>query len=81
MASCKYTRLSSLSMESDWYAFVSHTLLYAHNILANEHHEEDAMEDDDSEVWVGNRHRKLWKSTCTRAALNVRVPLYLILLG
>lgn len=23
------------------------------------------------EGWTGNRHRKLWKSTCTRAALNV----------
>ena len=37
----------------------------------------DFMDDDDdgmdNQVWSGNRHRKLWKSTCTRAALNVRV--------
>lgn len=39
-------------------------------VTANERHDEDAMEDDD-EGWQGNRRRKLWKSTCTRAALNV----------
>lgn len=25
---------------------------------------------DDFDSWRGNQHRKLWKSTCTRAALN-----------
>ncbi len=38
----------------------------------------DAVDDEDEAmdnyVWSGNRHRKLWKSTCTRAALNVRPP-------
>lgn len=29
------------------------------------------MDADDEEPWLGNRKRKLWKSTCTRAALNV----------
>lgn len=42
-----------------------------HTIAANEPTDDDAMEDDDLEAWLGNRRRKLWKSTCTRAALNV----------
>ncbi|KAF8343282.1 107-domain-containing protein [Amanita rubescens] len=33
--------------------------------------EDEAM---DNYVWSGNRHRKLWKSTCTRAALNPNLP-------
>jgi hypothetical protein len=38
----------------------------------------DFMDDDeegmDNQVWPGNRHRKVWKSTSTRVVLNVRVP-------
>jgi nuclear pore complex protein Nup107 len=41
-----------------------------HEATANETRDDDAMEDDDAS-WQGNRRRKLWKSTCTRAALNV----------
>lgn len=47
---------------------------------ANEPVDEDAM-DDENEIdsWNGNRRRKLWKKTCTRAALNVRLPSQLYL--
>ncbi|KAF8336041.1 hypothetical protein F5887DRAFT_988389 [Amanita rubescens] len=38
----------------------------------------DATENEDeamnNHVWSGNRHRKLWKSMCTRAALNSNLP-------
>ena len=48
------------------------SLLFEWRAIANEP-TEDAMDDDgDAEGWLGNRRRKLWKSTCTRAALNVR---------
>ncbi|CAL1702971.1 unnamed protein product [Somion occarium] len=41
-------------------------------LSANQTKDEDAMEDDEdfSNSWRGNQHRKLWKSTCERAALN-----------
>ena len=39
------------------------------SFLANEQND-DAM-DEDSESWQGNRRRRLWKSACNRAALNV----------
>ncbi|KAG2002400.1 nuclear pore complex protein [Coprinopsis cinerea AmutBmut pab1-1] len=32
--------------------------------------EDDAMVEDEEEVWSGNKRRKLWKDTCTHAALN-----------
>ena len=48
------------------------SLLFEWRAIANEP-TEDAMDDDsDVQGWLGNRRRKLWKSTCTRAALNVR---------
>ena len=31
----------------------------------------DVMDADDDDAWMGNRQRKLWKSACVRAALNV----------
>ncbi len=36
---------------------------------------EEGIEDDFVGGWSGNKRRKLWKSTCTRAALNVRTLL------
>ncbi len=36
---------------------------------------EEGTEDDFVGGWSGNERRKLWKSTCTRAALNVRTLL------
>ncbi|KIL59037.1 hypothetical protein M378DRAFT_169919 [Amanita muscaria Koide BX008] len=38
--------------------------------------EEDIVMDQDSntsDIWSGNRHRRLWKATCTRAALNTNL--------
>jgi hypothetical protein len=45
--------------------------------IATEPREDDpmAMDADDIETWYGNRRRRLWKSTCIRAALNVHVLL------
>ena len=40
------------------------------DVTANERRDDDAMDDDDA-GWQGNRRRKLWKSTCTRAAFSV----------
>ncbi|KAF9244485.1 107-domain-containing protein [Melanogaster broomeanus] len=31
-------------------------------------------EDEDAEGWQGNRRRRLWKSTCAKAALNPNLP-------
>lgn len=47
-------------------------VLISHIDVANEPREEDAMDDsDDLDVWKGNRRRRLWKSACIQAALNV----------
>ena len=45
--------------------------------VATEQREDDpmAIDADDVETWSGNRRRRLWKSTCVRAALNVRFSL------
>lgn len=39
---------------------------------ANEQSEEGIEDEDDAEGWQGNRRRRLWKSTCVKAALNVK---------
>lgn len=41
---------------------------------ANEQCEEGFEDEDDAEGWQGNRRRRLWKSTCIKAALNVESP-------
>ncbi|THU96793.1 hypothetical protein K435DRAFT_754578 [Dendrothele bispora CBS 962.96] len=38
--------------------------------------ENDSDDDEDAEGWSGDRNRKLWKSSCTRAALNPALPEY-----
>ncbi|EGO23158.1 hypothetical protein SERLADRAFT_450816 [Serpula lacrymans var. lacrymans S7.9] len=56
-------------------ASIRGSLLFQWRALANEPRDEDAMEDeDDAEGWQGNPRRTLWKSTCTRAALNPSLP-------
>ncbi|KAJ7582625.1 nuclear pore protein 84/107 [Mycena floridula] len=50
------------------------SLLFQWRTIANEQSDEDAMDDEDPELWKGNRNRKLWKSTCIRAALNSSLP-------
>lgn len=57
-------------MESDMLVPFPFTEASADNYSATEQHDEDAM-DDTPEGWLGNRKRRLWKSTCIRAALNV----------
>lgn len=39
---------------------------------ATEPRDEDVMDEEDFESWKGNQRRRLWKTACTRAALNVR---------
>ncbi|KAK0213959.1 nuclear pore protein 84/107 [Armillaria fumosa] len=34
----------------------------------------DESDEDDPDMWIGNRNRRLWKTTCTRAALNTDMP-------
>ncbi|KAH9951311.1 nuclear pore protein 84/107 [Amylocystis lapponica] len=49
-------------------ASINGAMVFQWRAIANESREEDAMEED--EGWRGNLRRKLWKTTCTRAALN-----------
>ncbi|KAJ7771524.1 nuclear pore protein 84/107 [Mycena metata] len=49
------------------------SLLFQWRAITNEQYEDDAMEEDLSDAWEGNRRRQLWKSTCTRAAINPNV--------
>ncbi|GLB38465.1 putative nuclear pore protein 84 / 107 [Lyophyllum shimeji] len=48
--------------------------LFQWRAISTEPQEEEVMDGDDNEVWSGNRHRKLWKAACTRAALSVTLP-------
>lgn len=53
---------------------------YSRPYAANEPRDEDAMEDEDAEdsqQWRGNVRRRMWKTVCQRAALNVRLVLSL----
>ncbi|KIP04648.1 hypothetical protein PHLGIDRAFT_109298 [Phlebiopsis gigantea 11061_1 CR5-6] len=52
-------------------ASIRGSLLFQWRAIASEPREADDMDDaDDFDSWRGNQRRKLWKSTCTRAALN-----------
>ncbi|KAH8091774.1 nuclear pore protein 84/107 [Cristinia sonorae] len=51
-------------------ASIRGSLLFQWKAISNEPKDEDAMDDGESEGWHGNVRRKLWKSTCIRAALN-----------
>lgn len=46
--------------------------LFSWRAISTEPREDDprAMDADDAEMWSGNRRRRLWKTTCIRAALN-----------
>ena len=55
-------------------ASIRGSLLFRWPAIASEPREDDEMDDaEDFGSWQGNQRRKLWKSTCTRAALNVRL--------
>jgi hypothetical protein len=81
----EYTRIAFIFVEGDWcVSFLSliHFLEILHapyqTTLAHEpcpQNKDDAMMEDainDVEGWQCNCRRKLWKTACTRAALNVR---------
>ncbi|KAF9071055.1 nuclear pore protein 84/107 [Rhodocollybia butyracea] len=55
-------------------ASIRGSLLLHWKAIANEHDEGDMQED--IEAWTGNPNRKLWKSTCIRAALNTNLADY-----
>ncbi|KAI5120989.1 hypothetical protein M0805_000450 [Coniferiporia weirii] len=51
-------------------ASIRGSLLFQWRALGNEPEEETADDADFADGWSGNKRRKLWKATCTRAALN-----------
>ncbi|TFY66386.1 hypothetical protein EVG20_g4703 [Dentipellis fragilis] len=54
-------------------ASIRGSLLFQWRAISTEPGDEDFMEEDDyDDVWHGNKRRRLWKSTCTRAATNPR---------
>ncbi|KAJ7063608.1 nuclear pore protein 84/107 [Mycena amicta] len=55
-------------------ASIRGSLLFQWRAITNEQYEDDAMEEDLTDVWQGNRRRQLWKTTCTRTATNPSVP-------
>ncbi|KAJ7272963.1 nuclear pore protein 84/107 [Mycena rebaudengoi] len=54
-------------------ASIRGSLLFQWRAITNEQYEDDAMEEDFTDAWQGNRRRRLWKSTCTRSALNPNI--------
>ncbi|KAJ7118836.1 nuclear pore protein 84/107 [Mycena epipterygia] len=54
-------------------ASIRGSLLFQWRSITNEQYEDDAMEEDLADAWEGNRRRQLWKSTCTRSAINPNV--------
>ncbi|KAG8215686.1 nuclear pore complex protein [Butyriboletus roseoflavus] len=51
-------------------ASIRGSLLFQWRAIANEQPEEGFEDEEDTEGWEGNRRRRLWKSTCVKAALN-----------
>lgn len=52
-------------------ASIRGSLLFRWHGIVDASRDENAMDDDELNVgWRGNQRRKLWKSTCTRAAMN-----------
>ncbi|KAJ6620333.1 107-domain-containing protein [Mycena sp. CBHHK59/15] len=54
-------------------ASIRGSLLFQWRAITNEQYEDDVMEEDLPDAWQGNRRRRLWKSTCTRCALNPNI--------
>ncbi|KAF7298503.1 Nuclear pore complex protein [Mycena kentingensis (nom. inval.)] len=55
-------------------ASIRGSLLFQWRSITNEQYEDEAMEEDLTDVWEGNRRRQLWKTTCTTAASSANVP-------
>ncbi|KAI6008883.1 nuclear pore protein 84/107 [Pisolithus orientalis] len=51
-------------------ASIRGSLLFQWRAIANEQCDDGLDDEDDAEGWQGNQRRRLWKSTCIRAALN-----------
>ncbi|KAL4062442.1 nuclear pore protein 84/107 [Scleroderma yunnanense] len=51
-------------------ASIRGSLLFQWRAIANEHRDDGLDDEDDAEGWQGNQRRRLWKTTCIRAALN-----------
>ncbi|KIO00919.1 hypothetical protein M404DRAFT_744982 [Pisolithus tinctorius Marx 270] len=51
-------------------ASIRGSLLFQWRAITNEQCDDGLDDEDDAEGWQGNQRRRLWKSTCIRAALN-----------
>ncbi|KAG6332899.1 hypothetical protein ID866_6186, partial [Astraeus odoratus] len=51
-------------------ASIRGSLLFQWRAIANERRDDGIDDEEDAEGWQGNQRRRLWKSTCIRAALN-----------
>ena len=83
LAGSKHTWLTIIPMEGNLFVFL--VFMFARLIIDNdpaaETLDDDAMDADDNDAWMGNRQRKVWKSACVRAALNACFIVLLILLA
>jgi nuclear pore complex protein Nup107 len=70
---------SNIKLSVSCTSFASTRSLDFNVLPANEPRDDDAMgygaDEEGYDGWIGNRRRKLWKATCTQAALNVRPSL------
>ncbi|KAG5649870.1 hypothetical protein H0H81_001707 [Sphagnurus paluster] len=48
--------------------------LFQWRVISAEIPDDDVRDGDDSDVWSGNKQRKLWKTSCIRAALTANLP-------
>ncbi|KAG9312441.1 hypothetical protein JVU11DRAFT_6825 [Chiua virens] len=71
MACCEHSRVVTVPMASNWYVTRDSDAVSALIICKGSEQREEGFEDEeDAEGWQGNRRRRLWKSTCIKAALN-----------
>ncbi|KAI6131044.1 nuclear pore protein 84/107 [Pisolithus croceorrhizus] len=54
-------------------ASIRGSLLFQWRAIANEQRDDGLDDEDNAEGWQGNQRRRLWKSTCVRAALNLNL--------
>ncbi|KAJ3988288.1 nuclear pore protein 84/107 [Lentinula detonsa] len=57
-------------------ASIRGSLLLHWKAIANEHILDEVDDPEDDDAWTGNPNRRLWKSTCTHAALNTALADY-----
>lgn len=55
-------------------ASIRGSLLFQWRAIAHEQNDDGMDDEDDAEGWQGNQRRRLWKTTCIRAALNPNLP-------